>query len=133
MFVVTGAVLQSGALQAMLGDRQQMLTDPLVVTGVGFWASQLFSNVPVVELYLNLMPAGDVPTLMLLAAMSTLAGNLFIISAASNVIIVQQAEAFGAEPFTFWRFTALVLPVTIVSIALSYGWIVWVMPHLVAW
>ncbi len=132
MFVVTGAVLQSGALQSMLGPWQQRLDEPLVVTTIGFWASQLFSNVPVVEIYLNLMNEGNVPTLMLLAAMSTLAGNLFIISAASNVIIVQQAEKFGAEPFTFWQFTRLVLPITIVSIAVSYAWVVWVMPELVS-
>lgn len=132
MFIVTGAVLRSGALQTLLGTWQTKLDEPLVVTIIGFWASQLFSNVPVVEIYLNLMTTGNVPTLMLLAAMSTLAGNLFIISAASNVIIVQQAEKFGAEPFTFWQFTWLVLPVTIVSIALSYGWIVWAMPMLTA-
>ena len=130
MFVVTGSVLQSGALQAMLGPWQARLDEPLVVTTVGFWASQLFSNVPVVEIYLNLMSGSNTPTLMLLAAMSTLAGNLFIISAASNVIIVQQAEKFGAEPFTFWQFTLLVIPVSVVSIAVSYAWIVWVMPYL---
>ena len=42
---------------------------------------------------------------MMLAGISTLAGNLFIISAASNVIVVQQAEKFGQKPFTFWQFT----------------------------
>ena len=63
-------------------------------------------------------------------AMSTLTGNLFIISAASNVIVVQQAEKFGAEPFTFCQFTRLVLPVTVVSIAVTYGWVVFAMPGL---
>ncbi|WP_136660156.1 SLC13 family permease [Nitratireductor sp. XY-223] len=128
MFVVTGAVLQSGALQSMLGSWQTRLDEPLVVTLIGFWASQLFSNVPVVEIYLNLLTSSDARTLMLLSAMSTLAGNLFIISAASNVIVVQQAEKFGATPFSFWQFTRLVIPVTIVSVAVSYAWIVWVMP-----
>ncbi|MCR9135978.1 MAG: SLC13 family permease [Alphaproteobacteria bacterium] len=132
MFIVTGAVLQSGALQSMLGDWHAMLDDPWVVAVLGFWGSQLFSNVPVVEIYLNLATNSDVSTLMLLAAMSTLAGNLFIISAASNVIIVQQAEKFGFEPFTFWEFTRLVCPVAIVSIALTYGWIVWLMPVILA-
>ena len=130
MFVVTGSVLQSGVLQSMLGPWQQRLDEPFLVTAIGFGASQLFSNVPVVEIYLNLLSGHDAATLMLLAAMSTLAGNLFIISAASNVIIVQQAEKFGAEPFTFWRFTRLVLPVTVVSIAVSYAWVVYAMPHL---
>lgn len=127
MFIVTGAVLESGALQAFLGPWQDRLNEPLVITNIGFWASQLFSNVPVVEIYLNLLKQTDVATLMLLAAMSTLAGNLFIISAASNVIVVQQAEKFGAQPFHFWEFTRYVWPVTIVSIAVSYIWIVHVM------
>ena len=83
-----------------------------------------------VEIYLNLLPESDAATLMLLAAMSTLAGNLFIISAASNVIVVQQAERFGAKPFTFWQFSRLVLPVTLVSIAVTYTWVTFAMPRL---
>ncbi|WP_419912042.1 hypothetical protein [Hoeflea sp.] len=83
---------------------------------------------PVVEIYLNLLSSGEPRTLMLLSAMSTLAGNLFIISAASNVIVVQQTEKYGATPFSFWRFTRLVIPVTAVSVAVSYAWIVWLMP-----
>lgn len=129
MFVVTGAVLESGALQAILGTWQERLNEPIVVTNISFWASQLFSNVPVVEIYLNLLNVLDDPTLLLLAAMSTLAGNLFIISAASNVIVVQQAEKFGVQPFHFWEFTGFVLPVTIVSIAIGYLWVVYIMMH----
>lgn len=127
MFVVTGAVLASGALQNLLGPWQQRLDEPLVTSTVAFGASQLFSNVPVVEIYLNLLSGHDTPTLMLLAGMSTLAGNLFIISAASNVIVVQQAEKLGAKPFDFWQFTRLVIPVTIVSIAVCYVWVVVIM------
>ncbi|MEH6547779.1 MAG: hypothetical protein V7701_15190, partial [Sneathiella sp.] len=108
------------------------LNEPAVVTNIAFWASQLFSNVPVVEIYLNLLTKSNEATLMLLAGMSTLAGNLFIISAASNVIVVQQAEKFGAQPFNFWEFSRLVLPVTIFSIGVSYAWIVYFMIDLVS-
>ncbi|MCR9214299.1 MAG: SLC13 family permease [Proteobacteria bacterium] len=127
MFVVTGSVLASGSLQTILGPWHSQLNEPMVVTNIAFWASQLFSNVPVVEIYLNLLTKSDTATLMLLASMSTLAGNLFVISAASNVIVVQQAEKFGARPYDFWEFTRYVLPVTIVSIAISYVWIVFIM------
>ncbi len=130
MFVVTGSILQSGILQSLLDPLQSHLGEPVVVTAIGFGASQLFSNVPVVEIYLNLLTESDAATLMLLAAMSTLAGNLFIVSAASNVIVVQQAEKFGAKPFTFWQFTRLVLPVTLVSIAVTYIWVAFAMPRL---
>lgn len=131
MFVVTGSVLESGALQSILGPWHSRLNEPAVVTNIAFWASQLFSNVPVVEIYLNLLTKSNEATLMLLASMSTLAGNLFIISAASNVIVVQQAEKFGAQPFNFWEFSRLVLPVTIFSIGVSYAWIVYIMIDLV--
>jgi Na+/H+ antiporter NhaD/arsenite permease-like protein len=123
MFVVTGALLKSGSLQALLGSMQSRLGDPAVTAVASFWGSQLFSNVPLVDIYLKLLPEHETANLMMLAGMSTLAGNLFIISAASNVIVVQQAERLGEEPFTFWQFTAAVVPVTIVSAALTYGWI----------
>ena len=125
MFVVTGSLMQSGSLQALLGSTQAQLGDLPVTAAIGFWASQLFSNVPVVDLYLKLLPHGELPNLMMLAGISTLAGNLFIISAASNVIVVQQAERFGQKPFTFWQFTFAVLPITMVSVAVTYGWIAW--------
>jgi len=125
MFIVTGSLLASGSLQALLGSLQSRLGEPTVTAVISFWASQLFSNVPVVEIYLKLLQTPEVPTLMMLAGISTLAGNLFIISAASNVIVVQQAEKFGHKPFTFWQFTAAVLPITIVSVALTYGWVMW--------
>jgi len=125
MFVVTGSLLQSGSLQAMLGDLQTRLGELPITAGISFWASQLFSNVPVVDIYLKLLHEGEIPNLMMLAGISTLAGNLFIISAASNVIVVQQAEKFGQTPFTFWQFTLMVLPITVVSVALTYGWVIW--------
>ncbi len=125
MFIVTGSLLQSGSLQTMLGTMQHRLNELPVTALISFWASQLFSNVPVVDMYLKLLPHGDTSTLMMLAGLSTLAGNLFVISAASNVIIVQQAERFGQTPFTFWQFTFSVLPITLVSVAVTYGWIAW--------
>ncbi|MTH98858.1 SLC13 family permease [Roseibium sp. RKSG952] len=130
MFVVTGAILESGALQNLLGSWQTRLNEPFIVAKVSFWASQLFSNVPVVEIYLNLLHTKDTATLMLLAGISTLAGNLFIISAASNVIVVQQAEKLGTKPFQFWEFSRLVIPVTIFSLAVCYGWVVYIYPML---
>jgi Na+/H+ antiporter NhaD/arsenite permease-like protein len=93
--VVTGSLLQSGSLQVRLGGLQSRLVDPAVTAMVSFWASQLFSNVPVVDIYLKLLQQAEIPNLIMLAGMSTLAGNLFIISAASNVIVVQQAEKLG--------------------------------------
>lgn len=125
MFIVTGSLLRSGSLQAMLGATQSRLDELPIAAAIGFWASQLFSNVPVVDMYLKLLEQAEIPTLMMLAGISTLAGNLFLISAASNVIVVQQAERFGASPFTFWQFTRAALPITLVSVGVTYVWIAW--------
>ncbi|KZK79712.1 Inner membrane protein YbiR [Pseudovibrio sp. Ad13] len=123
MFIVTGSLYQSGSLQYLLGSLQGELADLTITAVVSFWASQLFSNVPVVELYLKLLDGGSTGTFMMLSTISTVAGNLFIISAASNVIVVQQAEKFGATPFTFWQFCWWMLPITAFCVVVSYGWI----------
>ncbi|MFA0812134.1 SLC13 family permease [Microbulbifer epialgicus] len=125
MFVVTGSLLKSGSLQFFLEVSGIDLAEPETVAFVSFFASQLFSNVPVVEIYLKLLHQHDTQTLMMLSAISTVAGNLFIISAASNVIVLQQAEKFGIKPFNFWQFFFLMLPVSIASILISYFWILW--------
>ncbi|WP_298985057.1 SLC13 family permease [uncultured Roseibium sp.] len=126
MFIVTGAVLKSGALQEWLSPWHDQLGEPLMVTSISFFGSQVFSNVPLVEIYLNILEGHETATLMLLSGISTLAGNLFILSAASNVIIVQQAEKHGVAPFQFWQFTVYVLPVTIFSLIVCYAWVAFV-------
>lgn len=125
MFVVTGSLLKSGSLQFFLKESGIDLGEPETVAFVSFFASQLFSNVPVVEIYLKLLHQHETQTLMMLSATSTNAGNLFIISAASNVIVLQQAEKFGITPFNFWQFFYLMFPVSIASVLISYFWILW--------
>ncbi|MGX1309012.1 Na+/H+ antiporter NhaD/arsenite permease-like protein [Amorphus suaedae] len=123
MFVVTGALVESGALQALLGGVRAELGEPLVAAAVSFLGSQAFSNVPLVDMYLKLSPTGETATLIMLAAISTLAGNVFIISAASNVIVVQHADRLGGPSLTFTEFTRAVLPIGIVSVVVTAGWI----------
>jgi Na+/H+ antiporter NhaD/arsenite permease-like protein len=53
--------------------------------------------------------------LMALAAGSTIAGNLFILGAASNVIIIQNAEKSG-ETITFLEFARVGAPLTALNI-----------------
>ena len=86
--------------------------------------SLIVSNVAVVEIYLNLVKDRKVPKLMMLAGISTLAGNLLIISA-RNIIVAQRAARFGKTPFTFWQLKLLVLPITVTSLAITYAWIAW--------
>ena len=130
MFIVTGALLDSGSLQSMLGEERAHMNEPLVTAGISFFGSQVFSNVPLVDMYLKLLPSFDVPNLMMLAGVSTLAGNVFIISAASNVIVLQMADRMGATEVTFTQFMRDVLPIGLVSTAVTIGWILLLEAHL---
>ena len=51
-----------------------------------------------------------------LAAGSTIAGNLFILGAASNVIIIQNAEKRSRITLTFIEFAKIGVPLTIINI-----------------
>jgi Na+/H+ antiporter NhaD/arsenite permease-like protein len=64
---------------------------------------------------------------MALAAGSTIAGNLFILGAASNIIIIQHAEKENnGESITFFEFAKVGIPLTIInlSVYLFFFWIV---------
>ena len=80
--------------------------------------SQLISNVPLVALYLPMLVELGASTkeMIALAAGSTIAGNLSILGAASNVIIIQNAESKSGETITFWEFVKIGVPLTIVNV-----------------
>ena len=79
--------------------------------------SQLVSNVPLVALALPLVHSvsSHAEAMLALAAGSTIAGNLTLIGAASNIIIVQAAERRG-EHLGFWHFLAVGAPLTLVNL-----------------
>jgi Na+/H+ antiporter NhaD/arsenite permease-like protein len=79
--------------------------------------SQFISNVPFVSLYLPLLLHinAEAKALTALAAGSTIAGNLMILGAASNIIILQNAEKKG-EIITFWDFSKVGIPLTAVQL-----------------
>ncbi len=123
MFIVTGSLLESGSIQAVLGGAQARMNEPLVTAGIAFFGSQLFSNVPLVDMYLKLLPSLEVGNLMMLAAVSTLAGNVFVISAASNIIVLQMAERYGGPAISFGEFARKVLPVGLATTAITVAWV----------
>ena len=62
-----------------------------------------------------------------LAMVSTMASNIFIISAASNMIVVQIAEKKGVNSLTFWRFAIVGIPLACVNVIVYLLWIYGVM------
>ncbi len=118
MFVLMESVWLSGYLQAAIGRSNLDLSSPGVIMMLSVVASQLLSNVPLTALYLPLLHGLGAPTsaYMALAAGATIAGTLTILGAASNIIIVQNAERRGGVAFTFLEFTRVGVPLTVVCV-----------------
>ena len=114
MFVVMESVWETGAIQEILTEIPGDLRSIELILGVSVVLSQLISNVPLVALYQPLMmqAGAGVPEMMALAAGSTLAGNLFILGAASNIIIIQKAEQKTGDTVTFLEFARAGIPLT---------------------
>jgi Na+/H+ antiporter NhaD/arsenite permease-like protein len=117
MFVLMESVWQAGFFQSFINSGS--ISSVPVILGISVIISQFISNVPFVALFQPMiMQAGGTTTqLMALVAGSTLAGNLTILGAASNVIIIQNAERHG-ETLTFFEFARVGVPVTLIQLAI---------------
>ncbi len=106
LFVLVGSVWNSGFLQSWIGSLNLDLASIPTILLANVIGSQLISNVPMVLIYLKLLASThlSVSAEMALAAGSTIAGNLLILGAASNVIIVQIAEKKYKESLSFFEF-----------------------------
>ncbi len=118
MFVLMESVWESGIFQSLLEKWDIDLTSTAMILGISVVMSQFISNVPLVALYLPvLMQAGaSTAGLMALAAGSTIAGNLSVLGAASNVIIIQNSEGRCEQTLTFMDFIKIGLPLTALNI-----------------
>ncbi len=122
MFVLMQSVWDSGFFQSVLNATHLPLTSTGVILGISVLLSQLISNVPFVALYLPLLSqvGASVKGMMALAAGSTIAGNFSILGAASNVIIIQNAEKNSNETLTFMDFLYIGVPMTVINIAVYW-------------
>ena len=119
MFILMQSVWDSNFFQTIVTGTNRQLTSAGVILGASVGLSQFISNVPLVALYLPVLQHAGATTkaLMALAAGSTIAGNFTILGAASNVIIIQNAEKKGRETLTFWEFVRIGVPLTALNVA----------------
>lgn len=114
MFVLMASVWQTGFFQSLVRPG----TAPSVpsILAASIVVSQFISNVPFVALFqpLILGTGGTTAQVLALAAGSTIAGNLTILGAASNVIIIQNAERHGST-VTFFEFAKVGIPLTVIQ------------------
>jgi Na+/H+ antiporter NhaD/arsenite permease-like protein len=118
MFVLMESVWESGFFQDAIVYLNGGVTPVWTVLAVSVIVSQFISNVPLVALYLPVLQhaGAGLGSLLALAAGSTIAGNLTVLGAASNVIIIQNAERRGGEIITFWDFARVGVPLTLVNV-----------------
>ena len=118
MFVLMQAVWDSGFFQGIMTGLNIKITSISTILGVSVILSQFISNVPLAALYLPMLIHAGASTkeMIALAAGSTIAGNLFILGAASNVIIIQNAEKRHQETLTFLEFAKVGIPLTIINL-----------------
>jgi Na+/H+ antiporter NhaD/arsenite permease-like protein len=135
MFVVTSALWSSGAVSILFmnyiptPDPSDPVQSNAVISAASIGMSQVLSNVPFVALYNFVMADSGftgqhVDQWMMLAAASTIAGNLTILGAASNIIIIEAAESRGVHAFSFLEFFKVGSMVTAANIAVYYLFIV---------
>lgn len=122
MFVLMQSVYLTGVFQSSV-DFSSMTSVPLIL-GTSVTFSQFISNVPFVALFQPLIAGRGmaVEGVMALAAGSTIAGNLTILGAASNVIIIQNAEKRGYT-LSFWEFFRIGLPLTVANCVVYWGFL----------
>jgi len=118
LFVLMASVWQSGFFQPLIeGSSLDLAAVPVIMT-MSVVVSQFVSNVPFVALSLPVLAHLGTSTtgMMALAAGSTIAGNMLILGAASNVIVIQGAER-GGETLTFGEFARVGVPLTVAQAA----------------
>ncbi len=115
LFVLMQSVFDTGFLKSAVNI---VAVSPIpVIMMVSVIISQFISNVPFVALFqpLIIQQGMSVQATLALAAGSTIAGNLTVLGAASNVIVIQNAERQGVT-ITFLEFFKLGLPLTIMNV-----------------
>ncbi|WP_445630405.1 anion transporter [Nostoc sp. DSM 114167] len=118
LFVVTAGVEKLGILNLFSG----LVYTPLNILGITALLSNLVSNVPAVLLLQHLIPHPDTKTWLLLAAGSTLAGNLTLLGSVANLIVAEAVAKLGYQ-LSFWEHLRFGLPLTVVTLILAYFWI----------
>ena len=124
LFVVNHAFETTGlAAQAVawLGTQGVHLADPGPLLVAGAVLSNVVSNVPAVMLLLPHLGGSGEQAGVMLALVSTFAGNLLLVGSIANLIVADLARQQGIE--IDWKRHAITgIPVTLMTLAVVWGW-----------
>lgn len=125
MFITMEGIWKSGVLQPVLNYIMPSKVDGMLgilkIATVSLLFSQFLSNVPFVKLFINYMQdlgynAYDVDAWLCLAMASTIAGNLTLLGAASNIIVLETLESRMKTTITFVEFMKYGIVITFVNL-----------------
>lgn len=124
LFVVNHAFETTGlAAQAVawLGTQGVRLTDPGPLLVAGAVLSNLVSNVPAVMLLLPHLGGSGEQAGVMLALVTTFAGNLLLVGSIANLIVADLARQQGIV-IDWKRHAVTGIPVTLLTLAVVWGW-----------
>lgn len=121
LFVLTRCTQELNLLKPFTG----WANSSLGLTAITTILSNLISNVPAVLLLHPLIKPDDTQSWLLLAASSTLAGNLTLFGSVANLIVAEAASSLGYR-LSFLDHLRFGLPLTIMTTAIAYLWIIFV-------
>lgn len=118
LFILTRVIQNLDLLQPFTN----VVSIPAGLVGITAILSNMISNVPTVLLLEPLIPRDNTQLWLLLAASSTLAGNLTLFGAVANLIVVEATAELGYK-LTFWEHLRFGVPLTVCTLFLVYLWV----------
>lgn len=125
LFVIVAGVDRVGLARQLFELLAPIGLDTVAgLTIVATLLSNLISNVPAVMLMSKLIPQLPSPetSWLTLAMASTLAGNLTLLGSIANLIVLEGARRQQVT-ITFWQYTRVGAPVTIVTLLFGIWWL----------
>ena len=118
LFILTETVEKLQLIQPFTA----MVNSSFGLLSVTVLLSNLISNVPAVLVLKPLIPQTNTQGWLLLAAGSTLAGNLTLLGSVANLIVAEAVAKQGLR-LNFWEHLRFGLPLTVLTVAIAYYWL----------
>ena len=115
LFILTESVDKLQLIQPFTA----MVNSSFRLLSVTVLLSNLISNVPAVLVLKPLIPQTNAQEWLLLAAGSTLAGNLTLLGSVANLIVAEAVAKQGLR-LNFWEHLRFGLPLTALTVAIAY-------------
>jgi Na+/H+ antiporter NhaD/arsenite permease-like protein len=125
LFVVNDAFARTGLAEdavRVLASHNLLPDRVSILAPISLFLSNTIGNVPAVVMILKVWQGIPQGTLVGLAILSTLAGNLFLVGSLANLIVAERASGQGVQ-LTFRDHAKAGIPITLLSMLLAVCWL----------